>query len=93
MLILPGNPLFSETLDHFIPPDSRQLAEKEGGMYLAASPETGLLVPRTQQGMIDYVLGGEYDERLTQLEDDEQDPTEYDDNSETNNFLSSLVIF
>lgn len=69
MLILPGNPLFNETLA-CIPPNWREKQSQcVGNVSFVAEPNSGLLRPVTPQELKDYVYGGEYEERLTELDD------------------------
>ena len=70
MLILPGNPLFDLTLAT-PPPDWESVANKDGDTYaFVAEPKSGLMRPVTSKELKDYLHGGEYDERLAEIEID-----------------------
>lgn len=68
-LILPGNPLFDLTLSTIKPPNWRETAAK-GDDFCAfvAEPGSGLLRPATWKDLVEYNEGGEYDERLVEIE-------------------------
>jgi hypothetical protein len=68
MLILPGTPDFDYTLSTCPPPGSH------GGVYVA-SVGSGLLreVSPESEEFLDYLMGGEYDERLAEIEDFEDE--------------------
>ena len=70
-LILPQNPAFQETLDNIPFFWSTMQKEASGIVHLAADPETGLLRPCTDKEFEEYVFGGEYDERLAIMDDQE----------------------
>lgn len=65
MLILPDNPLFDFTLQTARPPGWQNHASEE--IAFVVDHATGLMRPATRAEMIDYALGGEYDERLDAL--------------------------
>ena len=69
-LILPGNPLFDITL--LTPrPDWREKANADGDTYaFVFDADSGLTRPVTNQELEEYLYGGEYDERLAQIEND-----------------------
>ena len=69
-LILPGDPLFDLTL--LTPrPDWREKADADGNQYaFAVDPDNGLARPVTSQELEEYLYGGEYDERLAQIDDE-----------------------
>lgn len=66
-LILPGDPLFNLTLA--VPrPDWKAVAARDGDTYaFVAELGSGIMRPVTQTDLIDYLEGGEYDERMTEL--------------------------
>lgn len=71
-LLLPGDPEFDATLGLNLPPNWRQFAQSNHGDFgFVARAGSGILEPVTFDGLIDYVEGGEYDERLDELDDDE----------------------
>ena len=69
-LILPGNPLFDITL--LTPrPDWQDKANADGDTYaFVVDADSGLTRPATSQELEEYLYGGEYDERLAQIDDD-----------------------
>jgi hypothetical protein len=71
-LILPGDPLFAETL--LTPrPDWREIAAKDGDTYaFIAEPGSGLMRPAGSADLEEYLYGGEYDERLEEIEEEEE---------------------
>lgn len=70
MLILPGDPEFDFTLATAIPPNWLQVAEAIGQQVaLVAEVGSGLLRPASADELDDYLMGGEYDERMEALED------------------------
>lgn len=72
MLIYPGDPEFDYYLGATLPPDWQQSPLVESGSHaFVARSGSGLLEPVTQQELDDYMYGGEYEERLEQLGDDE----------------------
>jgi hypothetical protein len=70
-LILPGHPLFDETLGEAIPPNWREVAARERGICFVFCSESGLMRPATAAEITEYLEGGEYDERLAQIEEDD----------------------
>lgn len=64
--MLPGDPGFEETL--MTPrPDWRTVANCDGDSYAFVVGEDGLARPVTSSELEEYMEGGEYDERLTQI--------------------------
>lgn len=73
-LILPGDPEFNFTLATSPPPNWRQAAAKGGGFVnFVIEPNSGLMRPVTPEELTEYLEGGEYDERLDEIEDDWDD--------------------
>lgn len=69
-LILPGHPLFDLTLA--TPrPDWRGVAAKDEQYAFVTEPGSGLMRPVTQADLEDYLYGGEYDERLEEIDSNE----------------------
>lgn len=68
LILLPGDPDFEETLGRTLPPNS-------GGKVCIARSGSGLLeaVDFDSQELVDYLLGGEYDVRLEEIGEDEQE--------------------
>ena len=74
-LILPGHPLFNLTL--LTPrPDWQGVAAEDEEYAFVAEPGSGLMRPATQRELEDYLYGGEYDERLEDLEEYLEDDSE-----------------
>ncbi len=73
-LILPGDPLFDMTLATSLPPDWQIVASAiNQPPVFVASADDGILRPATPDEMIDYLYGGEYDERNDSINDDGDD--------------------
>ena len=74
-LILPDNPLFHQTLACCKPPGWQQVAAKGNDWHaFVADANSGILRPVTYEDMIEYVAGGEYEERLSAIgENDDLD--------------------
>ncbi|MDG2614707.1 hypothetical protein P7L53_00480 [Thermoleptolyngbya sichuanensis XZ-Cy5] len=71
-IILPGDPEFDWTLATAFPPDWRAVADRIGDYCtFVASPGSGLLRPATPGELEDYLWGGEYDERMMELDDED----------------------
>lgn len=64
MIITPGHPLFDETLSTFLPPGWQEVASRGDDWHAFVAEESGILRAVTFREMIEYVEGGEYDERL-----------------------------
>lgn len=68
MIILPGNPLFDMTLAT-PPPDWKVKQEKSGGaINFVKDEETGIFRSVTPDELMEYLLGGEYDEVIGEEE-------------------------
>ena len=80
-LILPGDPLFDFTLGTTPPPNWREAANRDQNTYaFVAEPVSGIMRPATLAELEDYLNGGEYDDRLNEIgEDDDLDIGEDDD--------------
>lgn len=66
MLILPGHPLFDLTLAT-PPPDWRLKQEKANeGINFVKDSETGIFRSVTQHELMEYLLGGEYEEVMSE---------------------------
>lgn len=73
LLILPGDPWFEITLA-LPPPNWKQVAAKDGNTYaFVASASNGLLRPVTSKQLEEYLEGGEYTERLKEVDGMETD--------------------
>lgn len=73
MLILPGNPEFDSTLALNLPPNWQYEASNYGGDYgFVVDSDSGLLRVTNSIGIREYVEGGEYDARLSQIESDDE---------------------
>lgn len=68
LLCLPGDPGFNETL--LTPrPDWKQVAERDGDTYALVVGQDGLARPVTSSELQEYLEGGEYEQRLMQIDD------------------------
>ena len=69
-IILPDNPLYALTLNGTLPPDWGMRADELGHFpNFVCDAGTGLMRPASHVEMLDYVYGGEYDERLENMDD------------------------
>lgn len=72
-IILPGDPGFYETLGN-LPPNWGQVAANTSGDFsLIARAGTGILEAVSTQEVEEYLWGGEYDERLLEMGDDDDE--------------------
>ena len=68
LLIYPGDPEFDLTLTAF-PPNWRQFSYgNSGDVVFAAEPGSGILRQVNADELTEYLHGGEYDERLHELD-------------------------
>ena len=68
LLYLPGDPGFDETL--LTPrPDWRQKANEDGDTYAFVVDESGMARPVNSWELQEYLEGGEYEQRLMQIDD------------------------
>lgn len=72
-LVFPGDPEFDLILGVIPPPDVNQIEYKNNQVFYVARADTGILEAVDYKEFEDYANGGEYDERLTQIGDDESD--------------------
>lgn len=72
-LILPGHPLFDQTLATPPPNWREQMHQSNGQGFYVADASSGVLRPATMAELDEYLYGGEYDERLDSLDDDDDD--------------------
>lgn len=73
-LILPGDPEFDFTLATSPPPGWGQTANRgEGSFHFVVEPGSGLMRAVTPTELTDYLEGGEYDDRLDEIEGDWDD--------------------
>jgi hypothetical protein len=71
-IILPGDPGFDWTL-MTPPPDWRQAAAKDpDGFAFVVEPGSGMVRLATADDLEEYLLGGEYDERLDEIGDNDE---------------------
>lgn len=70
-LLLPGDPGFDEILGHTLPIDWQQVAYENFGEYaFVVRPGSGGLMECVPvEEATEYVFGGEYDERLEEIEE------------------------
>ena len=69
-LILPGDPEFDLTLAS-PPPGWRQAIANQDNYAFVARSGSGLLEPVSMRDLEDYLEGGEYDQRLDEIGDDD----------------------
>jgi hypothetical protein len=67
-LILPGDAEYHLTLNGMLPP-----VDRDRQPLFIQRPGSCLLEPATPEEMTEYLLSGEYDERLTEIDDDWDD--------------------
>jgi hypothetical protein len=76
-LILPGDPLFGLTLAETLPPDWQRVSAALGEACVFVSEAgCGLLRPCNPAEAEDYLYGGEYEERIYEIgefEDEDQE--------------------
>lgn len=73
-LILPGDPEFYETLGASLPPGWQSVRDSQNGDFgFIVRPGSCLLEPVSGNELDEYLDGGEYDERLDELEQIESD--------------------
>ncbi len=71
-IILPGHPFFEQYLYCTLPPNWRNFAYCNPDFAFIASPgSNGLLKAVTDDELEEYLEGGEYDERLNEMENDD----------------------
>lgn len=69
MIILPGDPEFDLTLACNLPPDWRKVADRLGeNCVFVASSGSGVLRPCDPNETAEYLYGGEYDDRLLEID-------------------------
>ncbi len=79
LILLPGDIEFERTLGT-PPPNWGSVAAEDGSTYaLVADHDSGLLRAVTGRGCQEYLLGGEYEERLTSLYEPDEDGFLMDD--------------
>jgi hypothetical protein len=72
MIILPGTPEFDWTLGRNLPPNWGQVAAQNGGAFhFVARAGSGLLEPVGTDELEEYLEGGEYEERLIEVGDED----------------------
>lgn len=73
-LILPGDPEFNFTLGTVRPPNWRETAARDGNtVVFLTDAGTGIMRPATSEEAWEYIHGGEYDERLAAIDDDDDE--------------------
>ncbi|QMS87307.1 hypothetical protein HUN01_06810 [Nostoc edaphicum CCNP1411] len=72
-LILPGHPFFDDYLYCTLPPAWRNFAYHNPDFAFVARSGSGILEVVTQEEMEEYIEGGEYDQRLEECGDDDED--------------------
>ena len=69
-IILPGHPDFNFYLHGRLPPNWRETFSQESAFVVRADGVTLEMV--TEKEFEEYIEGGEYDERLTQMDDEKE---------------------
>ncbi|NJO76156.1 MAG: hypothetical protein HC833_21830 [Leptolyngbyaceae cyanobacterium RM1_406_9] len=78
-IILPGDPEFDLTLGLNLPPNWGQVAHQTWGQTACiARAESGLLEAVSGEELIEYLEGGEYDQRLAEIDEDEFEGDEFE---------------
>jgi hypothetical protein len=72
MLILPGDPGFEETLLR-PPPNWRQAIAGSDRYAFVVRAGSGLVEPVADRDLLEYLEGGEYDDRLDAIGDDDDE--------------------
>jgi hypothetical protein len=71
-IILPGHPFFDDYLYSTLPPNWRDYAYRNPDFAFVVRPNgSGLLEAVNEEELDDYLESGEYDERLTEIKDDD----------------------
>lgn len=78
-LILPGCPEFNLALGSFPPGWQRERDRLSGEFAFVVRPGVGIWEPVGPDALDEYLLGGEYDERLEEIGDDLADDEMPDD--------------
>lgn len=77
-LLLPGDPLFDRVLSTPLGWIQNQYSNGIGEQCaMVADAETGILRPASPEELDDYLWGGEYDERMENLGEEEDDACIY----------------
>jgi hypothetical protein len=73
MIILPGTPEFDYTLGLNLPPNWKaSAAQNSGSFHFVARSGTGILELVNDIELEEYLEGGEYEERLVEMGDEEE---------------------
>jgi hypothetical protein len=73
MLILPGTPEFDHTLGRNLPPNWQAVSAQNGGSYhFVARSGSGILELVDDRALEEYLEGGEYEERLIEIGDEDE---------------------
>jgi hypothetical protein len=73
MIILPGTPEFDLTLGRNLPPNWGHVAAQNGGLcHFVARAGSGILEPVSESELEEYLEGGEYEERLDEMGDEDE---------------------
>jgi hypothetical protein len=72
LILLPGDPGFQEILGMALPPGWRGERDRLHGEYaFVADAQTGMLRTASEAELLEYIEGGEYEQRLEALGDEE----------------------
>ena len=70
-LILPGDPLFDRTLAMTPPANWREIAARTTGEFaFIMRSDSGLMEPVSHRELDEYLYGGEYEERLEDVDEE-----------------------
>jgi hypothetical protein len=73
MIILPGTPEFDFTLGRNLPPNWRAVAAQNGSSFhFVARSGSGILELVNDSDLQEYLEGGEYEERLNEMGDEDE---------------------
>lgn len=69
-LILPGHPLFEQTLTSVLPPNWKRISAKDGEQCaFVMRSDSGLMEAVNRVELSVYLYGGEYDDRMSDVEE------------------------
>jgi hypothetical protein len=79
LIIYPGDPEFDMWMYSALPPDWKAYADTINQQcFFVAASDSGLLRPASRQELDEYLYGGEYDDRLEEIGDDDEEINELD---------------
>lgn len=78
ILVLPGDPEFNWILQTARPPNWQEKAKDDDQYAFVGKTGSGIVEAVNRQEFDEYVYGGEYDERLEEIGDDDDFEYEFD---------------